>query len=80
MGAHQVDLQLTNLLARYADVGQLAHSRRDGVRHAIFRDQRIHHGAGAVDGLASARIEQHRPMIVRNLAHRFEGEIVSVNV
>ena len=59
---------------------QLADTGGDGVRHAIFRDQRIHHGAGPIHSLAGIGIKQHRAALDRDFAHRFECQVVSVDV
>ena len=80
VGAHQVDLQLANLVAGNADVGQFAHAGGDGVRHAVFRDQRVHHRAGAIDSLAGIGIKQDGTALDRHFPDRFESQIFSVDV
>ena len=80
MGAHQVDLKFANLLARNAHIAQLADTSGDGVRHAIFRHQRVHHGACPVYSVARLRPEKHRPPLHRDFPHSFQRQIVAVNV
>ena len=80
MGSHQVHLKFANLLARNAYVAQLAHTSGDGVRHAVFRDQRVHHGARPVYSFARLRQEKHRAPLNRDFPHRFQRQIVAVNV
>ena len=67
MGAHQIELKLSNLVAGNPDVGQFAHARGDGVGDAIFRHQRIHHGACAVDRLAGIGVKQDGAAFGRDL-------------
>ena len=80
MGAHQVDLQFADLVAGNADVAKFAHPGGDGVRHAVFRDQRIHHRARAIDRLAGIGIEQDGAALDRDFADRFESQIFAVDV
>ena len=78
--AHQIDLQFANLLARDADIAQLAHASRDGVGNPVFGHQRIHHGARAVHRLPSLGTKQDGTVLHRHFAHRFESQIAAVNV
>ena len=78
--AHQVDLQLADLIAHDVHIAELADASRDRVGNFIIGDERVDDGAGAVDGLARVGVEQHRPFFGGNFTHRLEGEIVSVNV
>ncbi len=80
VGSHQIDLKFTNLIARNANVAQLAHAGGDRIRHAIFRDQRIHHRAGLIHRFAGVGSQQHRPALDRDFANFFERQIVAVNV
>src|SRR5215469_6853748 len=80
MRAHQVDLKFAYLMARDAHLAELAHARGDGVRNLIAGHQFFDHGASAIHRLACIGRQKHRLMVDGNLAHGFEGEIVSVNV
>ena len=80
MRAHQVHLKFANLVARNAHVAQLADTGGDGVRHAILRHQCVHHGARPVYGFASLRSQKHRPALHRDFPHRFQRQIVAVDV
>jgi hypothetical protein len=73
-------LQLSNLVASNADVGEFAHTRGDCVRHAIFRYQRIHHRASAVDRFASIGVKQDGAAFDRHLPDRFESKVFPANV
>jgi hypothetical protein len=53
MGAHKVDLQLTNLFADDAHVAQLADAGGDGIGKFVAGDNFIDDGSRPVDGLAS---------------------------
>ena len=52
----------------------------DGVRHAVFRDQRVHHRAGAIDSLAGVGIKQDGTALDCDFPDRFESQILSVDV
>jgi hypothetical protein len=80
MGSHQVDLKFANLVACDANVGQFAYTRSDGIRNAIFRDEVVDYGAGAIDGLAGLGMEQNSATITCDFANRFECEVFSVYV
>ena len=82
MRAHKIDLKLANLFANDADVTQFADASGDRVGNFVVRDERIHHRASAVDGLARIWSEQHRLTSAElgDFAHGFQGQIVSVNV
>ena len=78
--AHQVDLQLADLIADDVHIAQLAHARRDRVGNFVVGHERVDDGAGAVDGLARVGIEQYGPFFGGDFTHRLESQIVSVNV
>jgi hypothetical protein len=80
MRAHQVDLQLANLVTGNPDIAQLADAGCDGVGNLFFRHQRIHHVACGVNAFASIRREQHGPAFDCDLPHGFGGQIISGNV
>ena len=82
MRAYKVDLQLANLLADVMHIAQFADASRDCVRNFIIGDERVNDGTSTVDGLARVGIEENGPANVglRHFAHRFESEIVSVDV
>ena len=80
MRSHQIDLKFANLVSCDTDIGQFAYTGSDRVRHAIFRDQGVDDRAGAIDSLTSLAMKQDGATVVRDFAHRFEGEIFSVYV
>ena len=80
MGAHQIHLKFADLFARDANVAEFADSGGDGVRDAILRDQRIHHGARPIDSHTRLGTEQDGATIGGNFAHFFERQVVTVDV
>ena len=78
--AHQVDLQFANLVADNAHVAELAHAGGDGVGDFVAGDDLIDHGARPVHSLARVRRQEHGTAFGRDFAHRFQREIVAVNV
>jgi hypothetical protein len=46
----------------------------------VIRDERVDHCAGAINRLASIRIEQHRAFFDSDFAHRLKRQIVPVDV
>jgi hypothetical protein len=80
MGAHKVDLKFANLISCDTDIGQFAYTGGDRVRDAIFRDQSVDDRAGAIDGVAGLPMKQDGATVARDVAHRFEGEIFSIDV
>ena len=80
MGAHQIQLQLADLVAGDADVAQSADASGYRIGNFIVRYERVHYGAGAVDGLARVGVEEHGPVLDRHFARTFERQIVTVDV
>ncbi len=80
MRPEQVHLQFANLVARDANVAELADSGGDCVRDAILRNQRIHHRARPVDSRASVRGKKDGAALDCDFPHCFQREIVTVNV
>ncbi len=78
----KIHLQLANLRTDNVHIAQLSDACRDRVGNLVIRDQRIHHRASAIDGLARVRTQQHRSanIDVRDFAHGFERKIVSVDM
>ena len=79
--AHQVDLQLANLVAGDAHVAEFAHARGDGIGEFVAGDDVVNHGARTIHGLARVG-RQAAPGVVsvRDFAHRFQSKIVTVDV
>ena len=82
MRAHEIHLQLADLIAGDAHVAEFAHASGDGIRQLIVCDQRVHHGARPVDRFARIRRQQHRAAVAsaRDFTHRFESQVVTVDV
>jgi hypothetical protein len=74
MRAHQIYLQLANLIANDVYIAQLADAGRNRVRNFIVRNQRVDNGTRAVDRLARIRIEKNGLTDIEScdLAHVFE--------
>ena len=81
MRAHQIQLQLADLVAGDADIAQLADASGYRIRNFIVGDERVHHGAGA-RSTACARVgrEQHGPVLDSHFARGFERQVVTVDV
>jgi hypothetical protein len=80
VGAHEIELEFSNLFARNADVGELAHPRGDRIRHAIFRDQRIHHRAGAIDRYAGVGIKKNGTALDGDVTDCLESKVFAADV
>ena len=80
MGAHQIELQLSDLVAGDANIGEFSYPGRDRVRHTIFRDQRVHDGASAIDSFTGVGIKQDRAPPNRDFSHRFDSEVFAADV
>ena len=80
MRAHQVYLQLANLIPGNADVAEFANAGSDRIGKLVSRDQFSNHRARAIHALARVRREQHGTAIDCDVAHVFEGQIISVDV
>ena len=82
MRAHQVDLQLTNLIAGNAHVAQLAHASRNSVSDLVAGDDFVDDGASLVHYLTRVRREQGSAPVfnARDFGHRFQCQIVAVDV
>ncbi len=78
--AHQVDLQFANLVAGDAHVAQFADAGGDGIGDLVAGDDLVDDGARPVDRLARVGSEKHGAALDRHFAHRFERQIVSVDV
>ena len=78
----RLTLQLANLISDDVHIAQLADAGRNCVRNFIVGDESVDDRASAVDGLACVGIEENGSADVglRHFAHRFESEIVSVDV
>ena len=80
MRSDQIHLQLPNLVTRNPHVAQFAHAGGDGIRHLVSLNDVLDHRPRRIHKCACVRREQHRAALNRDLAHRFERQIVSVNV
>src|SRR5271168_5138230 len=82
MRAHEIDLQLANLVANDVHVAEFADSGCNGVRNLIVNDEFVDDRASAIDGFAGVGIEEDRASYarMRYFAHGFKREVVSVDV
>ncbi len=78
--AHQIDLQLANVVLRNMKIGEMADAGIDRIGDAIAGHQVIDDGARAVHCHARFRLQQNRLALINPLAHVFESQIVAVNV
>jgi hypothetical protein len=71
MGAQQVDLELTNLLAGNVHIAELTDSGGDRIGDFVPGNQSVDDCACADDCFASVRGEKNRAAFDRNFTHRF---------
>ena len=74
MRTYQVDLQFANLVADDAYIAKLANSGGDCIGELVAGDYLIDDGARAIDGFARVGEQEHRAMLCRDFAHRFQSE------
>ncbi len=80
VGADQVQLELANVLAGDAHVGEMTNTGIDRVGDPLVLHQIVDDGAGAFDGSAGFRLQQHRAALIHQLAHVFQSQVVAVDM
>jgi hypothetical protein len=80
MRAHQVYLQLADLISCDAHVGELSNPGGHGVGDFVSGYQRVNDRSCTFDGRTRVGIEDHRPVVDSDLAHGSECQIISVDV
>ena len=71
MRSYEIDLQFANLIARDADIAELADTGRDRVGNLITGDDLVDHGASLFDSFPRVGCQQHGAAVHGDFADIF---------